>query len=167
MRRFLLLAFLLLPGGCTTRVIVPGEVASVAPMLSVERFLQAANARDLDSMARLFGTADGPAIETGGTVGCAFKKMGSWIGLGERCETLQEVEIRMDAIAGVIQHEDYTIASESSVPGRLNPTSRIGVDMRIDGREYEDVPFIVVRTGEGRWLIEEVGLTKILGGGRA
>jgi hypothetical protein len=164
MRRFLLLAVLLLSWGCTTRVIAPGEAASVAPMLSVERFLQAANARDLDGMARLFGTADGPVIETGGTFGCAFKKLGSWFGLGDRCETLQEVEIRMDAIAQIIHHEDYTIVSEATVPGRLNPTSRIGVNMRVDGRDIADVPFVVVRTAEGRWLIEEVGLTKIMGG---
>jgi hypothetical protein len=165
MRRFLLLAVLLSTGGCTTRVIAPGEAASVAPMLSVERFLQAANARDLDSMARLFGTSDGAVFETGGTLGCAFKKMGSWFGLGERCLTLQEVEIHMDLIAQIIRHEDYTIVSESAVAGRMNPTSRIGVDMRIGGRDIQDVPFIVVRTPEGRWLIEEVGLTRITGGG--
>jgi len=167
MRRFLLLPILFLPGGCTTQVIVPGEVAAVAPMLSVERFLQAANDRDLDAMARLFGTADGPVIDTGGTLGCAFKKLGSWIGLADRCETLQEVEIRMDAIAQIIQHQDYSIVTEASVPGRLHPTSRIGVDMRVDGRDIEDVPFVVVRTSEGRWLIEEVGLAQIMGrGGR-
>jgi hypothetical protein len=165
MRRFLLLAILLFMGGCTHRVIVPGEAASVAPMLSVERFLQAANARDLDSMARLFGTSDGPVIETGSTFGCAFKKLGSWFGLGERCLTLQEVEIHMDLIAQIIQHEDYTIVSESAVAGRMDPTSRIAVDMRIDGRDIEDVPFVVVRTSEGRWLIEEVGLATITGGG--
>jgi len=165
MRRFVLLAVLLSIGGCTTRVIPPGEAASVAPMLSVERFLQAANARDLDSMARLFGTSDGPVFETGSTLGCAFKKLGSWFGLGERCLTLQEVEIHMDLIAQIIQHEDYTIVSESAVAGRVNPTSRIGVDMRIDGRDIQDVPFTVVRTSEGRWLIEEVGLTRITGGG--
>jgi hypothetical protein len=164
MRRLLVLALLVLPGGCTRQIIVSGETAAVAPMLSVERFLQAANERDLYSMARLFGTADGPMSDTGGTFGCAFKKLGSWFGIGERCLTIQEVEIRMDALAEVLTHEDYSVVSESSVPGRIHPTSRIGVNMRVDGRDVPDVPFVVVRTPEGRWLVEEIGLTKITGG---
>ncbi len=163
MRRILLLAGPLLLGGCTTTIMPAGEMASVAPMLSVERFLQAANDGDLHSMARIFGTADGPVIETGGTLGCGFKKFGSWFGLGDRCETLQEVEVRMDAIAQIIEHEDYTIVSESSVPGRVAPTSRIGVNMRVDGEDIPDVPFLVVQTGDGRWLVVEIGLTKITG----
>lgn len=138
-----------------------GEFAAVAPMLSVERFLKAANDRDLHSMARIFGTVDGPNIETGGTLGCGFKKFGSWFGIGERCRTLQEVEIHMDLIAQIVQHEDYTIVSESSVPGRMAPTSRVGVDMRVRGQDIDDVAFIVVRTGDGRWLIEEIELAKI------
>ncbi len=166
MRRFFLLAFSLLLGGCTTtRVMSTGEVAALAPILSVERFLAAANAQDLYGMARLFGTENGPIIETGGTLGCAFRKMGSWIGVSERCSTLQEVELRMHAVAQILRHDDYTVTAEASVPGRVNPTSRIGVDMRIGGRTIRDVPFVVVRTGEGRWLVEEIGLTKITGGG--
>jgi len=164
MRRFLLLALPLLLGGCTTTVIVPGEMASVAPIMSVERFLQAANVRDLDGMARLFGTSDGPIIETGGTIKCGFKKFGSWFGMGDRCPTIQEVEIRMDMIAEIIRHEDYTIVSETPVAGRIGPSSRIGVNMRVNGRDIDDVPFIVVQTDEGRWLVEEIGLTRITGG---
>lgn len=137
-------------------------MAAVAPMLSVERFLQASNERDLHSMASIFGTADGPIIDTGGTFGCAFKKMGSWIGLGDACETIQDVEVRMDVIADILRHEDYTIASDSRVPGRENPTTRIGVHMVIDGRDISDVPFLVVQTGEGRWLVEEIDLAKVM-----
>ena len=114
-------------------------------------------------MARLFGTEDGPIIETGGAFGCAFKRMGSWIGIGYRCSTLQEVELRMDAIAQILAHEDYTIRSEASVPGRMNPTSRIGVDMRIGGRDIQDVPFVVVRSRDNRWLVQEIGLGRITG----
>ncbi len=166
MKRMLLLALLLTlgAGGCTTtRVISSGEMAAVAPMLSVERFLQACNQRDLYSMAALFGTADGPVIETGGPVGCAFKRMGSWIGLGDRCATLQEVELWMDAIALILKHEDYTIVSDASVAGRTHPTTRIGVNLRINGRDILDVPFLVVKTGEGRWLVEEIDLAKVTG----
>jgi hypothetical protein len=164
MRRILLLAVPFLLVGCVTRAAPTGEVAAVAPILSVERFLQASNARDLHSMARIFGTEDGAMIETGSTIGCGFKKLGSWFGLGNRCLTLQEVELRMDAIAQIVQHDDYTVVSERAVPGRTSPTSRIGVDLLIEGETISDVPFIVVRTGGGRWLVEEVGLARITGG---
>ena len=165
MRRFVPFALLLVLGACTTTQIVStGGAAAVAPMLSVERFLQAANTRDLHAMGSLFGTEDGPIIETGGAFGCAFKRMGSWIGIGMPCRTLQEVELHMDAIAEILRHEDYTIRSENSVAGRLNPTSRIMVDITIQGRTYTAVPFVVVRTGEGRWLVEEIGLGRITGG---
>jgi len=138
-----------------------GEVAAVAPALSVERFLQAANARDLHGMARIFGTPDGAIIETGSTFGCAFKKLGSWFGIGSRCATLQEVEIRMDALSRILRHEDYSIGSETMVPGRTEPTSRVGVTLVIGGQEVQDVPFVVVRSGEGRWFIEEIGIDRI------
>jgi len=167
MRRFLLLAIPFLLGGCTTRMVAPGEIASVAPMLSVERFLQASNDRDIHTMARIFGTEDGAMIETGSSLGCGFKKLGSWFGMGLRCMTLQEVELRMDAIAQILRHDDYTIVSENSVAGRRNPTSRIGVDLSVDGRVITDVPFVVVRTGEGRWLVEEIGLARVTGGAAA
>jgi hypothetical protein len=137
-------------------------MAAIAPSLSVERFLQASNAGDLHAMGRIFGTADGPIIETGNVVGCAFKRIGSWIGLGDRCLTLQEVEIRMDAIAQILRHEDYAITSESSVAGRVNPTTRIGVNLRINGIDHPDVPFLVVKTHEGRWLVSEVDLEKVM-----
>jgi hypothetical protein len=150
-----------LSGCTTTRYVSSGEVAAVAPALSVERFLQAANARDLHAMGRIFGTPDGPIIETGSTFGCAFKKLGSWFGMGSRCTTLQEVEIRMDALSRVLRHEDYSIESENMVPGRTEPTSRVGVNLLIGGEEVRDVPFVVVRAGGGSWLIEEIGIDRI------
>lgn len=164
MKHLLLAALLVSLGGCTTTRVMPrSEMASVAPMLSVERFLQATNERDLHSMAGLFGTADGPLIDTGGPVGCAFKRMGSWIGLGDRCGTLQEVELWMDAIAQILRHEDYAIVSEGPVAGRSHPTTRIGVDLRINGKDVSDVPFLVVQTSKGGWLVEEIDLEKVTG----
>lgn len=165
MRRFLLLAIPFLIGGCTTQIVSSGEMAAVAPMLTVERFLQASNDRDIHTMARLFGTEDGPIIETGGGLGCGFKKLGSWFWIGERCETLQEVELRMDVIAMIVRHDDYTIVSERRVAGRRHPTTRIGVDLLIRARTITDVPFVVVQTGEGRWLVEQIDLGRITGGG--
>jgi hypothetical protein len=163
MKRVLFVPLILLFGGCsTTQLISSSEMAAVAPRLSVERFLQASNQRDLHGMAELFGTADGPIIETGGTFGCAFKKMGSWIGLGDRCRTLQEVELQMDAISRILRHQDYTIMTDARVPGRDDPTTRVGVNLLINGRDVPDIPFLVVRTGEGRWLVENVDLEKVM-----
>ena len=168
MKRFIVAAVpLILLWGCTTtQYVTSGEMAGIAPALSVERFLRATNARDLHGMGRIFGTEKGPIIETGGPLGCGFKKLGSWIGIGRRCDTVQEVELRMDAIAQVLRHDDYTLVSESRVPGRVNPTTRIGVDLSIRGRPVRDVPFTVVRTKEGRWFIEQIGLDKVTGPSR-
>ena len=39
------------------------RMAGVQPILSVERFLQVANTGDLEAMALIFGTADGPIAD--------------------------------------------------------------------------------------------------------
>jgi hypothetical protein len=138
-------------------------VAPVAAQLSVERFLQAANDRDFQAMGRLFGTADGSAMETGGTFKCFFKKIGSWFG-GSSCTKRTDVELRMDAIASIIRHEDYRIVREETVAGRTIPARRVYVDLTIDGRAVNGMPFVVVRTSEGRWLVEQVPLERIMAG---
>ena len=164
MKRFALITLPLLLGGCTTTQLVSSEgMPGIAPQLSVERFLQASNSRDLHGMARIWGTEDGAAIETGGPVGCGFKKFGSWFGISTRCATIQEVEVEMDLIANILRHEDYAIASEGPVPGRMNPTTRVGVDLTVNGRTIRDVPFHVVKTDEGRWLVEYIDLNKVMG----
>lgn len=131
-------------GACSTQQVTPDRdvMGGVGPALSVERFLQAANARELDAMARLFGTVDGPIR-------------------GDR----QELELRMDAIAGILQHEDYRIVAQRQEPGREHPTTRITVELIKEDRRIPDVPFLVVRTSEGGWLVEEIGLERVTGGG--
>jgi hypothetical protein len=146
---------------CTSQA-GPNEVAPVAAQLSVERFLQAANQRDVQSMGRLFGTSTGPLGDTGSTFGCFFKKIGSWFG-GNACPRRVDVELRMDAIASVVQHENYRIVREESVAGRNSPTRRVLVDMTVGGRNVSAAPFVVVQTGAGRWLVEEVPLETIMG----
>lgn len=160
-RRLGLLVMAAVVSACASQ---PGlnEVAPVAAQLSVERFLQAANQRDFQAMGRLFGTASGPVGDTGGTFGCFFKKIGSWFG-GSPCVRRVEVEVRMDAIASIVQHRDYTIVREEPVAGRTNPTRRVLVDLDMGTRSVTAVPFVVVQTGEGRWLVEEVPLETIMG----
>ena len=80
----LLILTAVVPTACTTTVVMPNAAAPVAAQLSVERFLQAANQRDVLTMGNLFGTQDGPVMDTGGSFGCAFKRIGSWFG-GTRC----------------------------------------------------------------------------------
>ena len=130
---------------CTTQTVerpVPtSEMAGMAPSLSVERFLQAVNARDYASMAGLFGTVEGP-IE------------------GDRAE----LEVRMDLMAQVLRHDDYRIVSQSTVPGRATSTTRIGVDLTVGQRIVPDVEFLVVRSTGDRWLIEQVDLEAVTGG---
>ncbi len=143
---FGLVAVAILTSSCTTTVIQQGggdELAAVAPMLSVERFLQAVNANDYQSMRRLFGTVAGP-VE------------------GHGNET--DVEIRMATIAEILRHSDYRVVSEARAPGYEVPTTRIGVNLTIGRRVYPDVPFMVVQTPEGRWMINEIGLENVTSG---
>jgi hypothetical protein len=149
---------------CSTQA-RPSQVAPVAAQLSVERFLQAANDRDVESMGRLFGTASGPVGDTGGTFGCAFKKIGSWFG-GSACTQRVDVELRMDAIASVVQHRDYRIVREEPVAGRTSPTRRVLVDFLTGSGSVSAAPFVVVQTGGGRWLVQEVPLESMMGAGR-
>ena len=150
---------------CTTTYVMPSAAAPVAAQLSVERFLQAANQRDVQAMGYLFGTKDGPVMDTGSSVGCAFKKIGSLFG-GSSCVKKTDVEIRMDAIASILRHDDYRIAREERVAGRQAPTTRVMVDMTVQGASIPGVPFVVVQSDEGRWLVQEVDLARVMEFGR-
>lgn len=157
------LALVFLPA-CASSPTRVNPATALEPQLSVERFLQAANQRDLDAMGRLFGTAEGPLGDTGSTFGCAFKKIGSWFG-GQACRTRQEIELRMDAIASILRHQDYTVTQQRMVAGRDHPTSQVLVDLRIDRESVvRGVPFVVVHGGDGRWLVQEIDLQRVMAG---
>lgn len=128
-------------GACTTQQVRSSNGSTspgMGPVLSVERFLQAANSQDFGTMAALFGTADGP--------------------IGGRRE---EVELRMSAIAAILAHDDYEIGAEALEPGRTNPTQRISVTLVQGDNTYENVPFLVVQSNDGAWLVEEIALEQI------
>lgn len=131
--------------GCTTRVVERpaggGALGGVAPVLSVERFLQAVNVEDFEAMARIFGNVDGP-VE------------------GSR----EEVELRMATIAAILRHEDYRIGTERLEPGREHPTRRVGVDLTINGAVIPDVSFLVVQTRDGVWMVEQIDLERVTRG---
>jgi hypothetical protein len=110
----------------------------------------------------MFGTEKGPVMNTGGTAGCAFKKIGSWFG-GTSCTPKEEIELRMDAIASVLQHQDYRVVSESRVAGRTAPTTQVLVNLETEnGIVVVGLPFDVVRTSEGRWLVQRVDLQQVM-----
>lgn len=150
------------PTACTTVVMEAPPTAQIGAQLSVERFLNAANQRDVRAMGRLFGSSDGAVMETGSTFGCMFKKIGSWFG-GSSCTKKEEIEIWMDTIASILEHQDYRIVDESRVAGRTVPATRIHVDLTTpDGAAARGVPFLLVQTDDGRWLVEQVDLEAVM-----
>ncbi|HSG08606.1 MAG TPA: hypothetical protein VLA36_09615 [Longimicrobiales bacterium] len=151
---------LLLSSACTT-VIQQGPGAGMVAQLSLERFLEAANARDLAAMGRSFGTTDGPIMDTGSTFGCMFKKIGSWFG-GSPCVQRRDVEVRLAAISDILRHEDFRVTREETVAGRMSEARRIWVDFTINGAQVTDVPFVVVRGPRDQWLVEEIDLQRIM-----
>ncbi|HUG01019.1 MAG TPA: hypothetical protein VML95_04110 [Longimicrobiales bacterium] len=131
-------AFALLAGGCVSQTVsrqesTPGPDA-VAPSLVVERFLQAVNARDVTTLGRLFGTSDGPISAR---------------------DDRAAVEQRMFTLASLLQHDDYTILGDQVVPGRAGEAIDIMTTLR-KGQRAVAVPFTLVRTREGGWLVERI-----------
>lgn len=132
-------------GGCAREGTLPAlrpAHAGVAPMLAVERFLNAVNANDLDTMARLFGTRDGSVLKR---------------------DPHAEVEVRMYALASILKHNNYAVEGESIVPGRLGEAVEFMVRMSVGEREVS-VPFIVVQTKKDGWMIEQIGVERITAG---
>ena len=152
----------LLAVGCATLSPLPPAAEEAGPVRAAERFLDAANRQDLDALAHAFGTHRGPIAEAGGGLGCGLQRLASWLGVGNRCSTRQEVEVRMHAIAAVLRHDGYEVASAEQVPGRDRPVTRVSVEVRRGERVHPDVGLLVVRTSSG-WLVESVELEKITG----
>src|SRR5688572_4404806 len=130
-------------GACTTKTVVTtpqGQPASgVAPAMVLERFLAAANSKDLTTMGNLFGTLDGPV--TG-------------------IDAKDNVEKRMFALATVLRHDDYKIEGEEIVPGRQSEALQLNVQIT-RGKEVVSVPFFMVRAKNDTWLGEDFKIQKL------
>lgn len=111
---------------------------AVAASLVIETFLNAVNANDLETLGRLFGTADGTVWDR---------------------DPRKDTEKRMFAIASVLRHEDYRIEGAEIVPGRGENVTRVRVRMVIDGRAIP-VPFTLVRHRDD-WLVEQIGIEQV------
>ena len=141
----------------------PGSEPPPEPGDIVTEFLDAANRRDHAAMARLFGTAAGPIGEPGSTVGCGLRRLGSWIGLGEPCVTVQEIEVRMDVIARILAHDTRRVGPAARVAGRGRPAARVEVEIAVRAGETVRVPFVLIRAGDHGWLVEQVELGRLTG----
>jgi hypothetical protein len=131
--------------GCATKTVAPSQSAmngaSIGPSLVIERFLQAANAKDLDTMAQIFGTTDGP-----------FNRMGS----------KKEIDDRMFTFATVLRHTDFEIKGEGDpVSGRRDEAKNILVEIS-RGDDKVVVPFRMVQY-KNSWLIEDLCMNKLTG----
>ena len=112
---------------------------SVATALVIEQFLRAVNAKDLDTMARLFGTVDGPIT---------------------RRDPRKDIDNRMFAIATILRHEDYAIEGMQIVPGRRDEATRVNVSMTVQGRSVR-VPYTLVWSTDGNWLVEQIDIEAV------
>lgn len=128
---------------CVTRPVETYEAApsgsDVVPTLVVERFLQAVNANDIQTMSRMFGTREGPIT---------------------RRDSRENVEQRMFALSSLLRHEDYSIIGDRMVPGRGGEAIQIVTRLRQSDRT-PTVPFTMVRARDGNWLVEQIGVEDI------
>jgi hypothetical protein len=119
-----------------------GPVSDIAATLVVDQFLRAANANDLDAMARIFGNRMGPIAEQ---------------------SNANDLDRRMFVLASALRHDSYSIVRSEIVPGRRSEAMKIIVNMHIRQRSV-DVPFTVVKAKGDRMLVEDFDLVKILSG---
>ncbi|HEY8470077.1 MAG TPA: hypothetical protein VIL18_10570 [Longimicrobiales bacterium] len=139
----LIVPVLLLLAACGSRAEPSGHVdaTGIAPALVLERFLQAANRQDLETMARLWGNAEGLVIDR---------------------DPRAEVEQRLYATALILKHDDFQIQGEQIIPGRPEALQLI-VRMHIGGRQVP-VAYTMVRSKNGAWLVEAIDLEAITAG---
>ena len=135
-----------LVSACATKTVVerpvgPPPNADVAASLVVDQFLRAVNSNDLDTMKRLWGNKNGPVA-------------------AEQEARGADVEQRLFAIASVLHHDGYTIKGSQIVPGRRNEATLINVLMKF-GRDEIEVPYTLVYSNAGNWLIENIDITKV------
>jgi hypothetical protein len=131
-RKFGILASLVVLAACGSHGSVPA-MESPGPALAVERFLQAANVNDLHTMTQLFGTARGTI---------------------DQLEPRERAQRRMQVLASLLRHDDYTIQGQRAVPGRLQDATELLIELRMGDRTVI-VPHLVVRRGSG-WIVERI-----------
>ena len=115
---------------------------NVAGVLVIEQFLRAANESQLERMAQLHGSTDGP-------ISSLYPRA--------------EVQARMQLMASILRHQNYQVLNVQPVPARRAEAVVANVRMQLTDRSVE-VPFTLVWTGD-TWLIECIELVRITGDG--
>jgi hypothetical protein len=111
----------------------PSGIVAMAPASAVEQFLGFAAQGRYVEMGHVFGTSRGPIAEQ---------------------QEPGRVVRRMQAVASVLQHEEFSMTGVVPVSGRPD-ARRVTVLLR-SGRQQSEVPFLVVQGPGGRWLVEMV-----------
>jgi hypothetical protein len=107
----------------------------MAPAAAVEQFMGFAAQQRYTEMGYVFGTSRGPLAEQ---------------------QAPGRVNRRMQAIAGVLRHDSFSMTGVVPLPERPD-ARRVTVQIR-RGQRIMNVPFTVVQGPGGRWLVEVVDL---------
>jgi hypothetical protein len=129
---------------CARSAPPPPLQPTLAPTMTIERFLRAANQNDLDTMAALFGTREGSI---------------------NRLWSRREADDRMFLLASLLRHTDYRIEAEQVVPGRREEATQFTVRLQV-AQGSVPVPFTLVQSRGQLWLIEQIGIERITHPGR-
>ncbi len=142
-RRLMWVALVAMAAACGGGARAEPALDSPGPALVVERFLQAANANDLETMTQLFGSSTRTIDQLDGRT---------------------KAQRRMHVLATLLRHDDYRILSQSAVPGRLREATELQVQLRQGDRDVV-VPHLVVRRKSGGWIIERIEIERLTQGG--
>ncbi|HEX2076108.1 MAG TPA: hypothetical protein VHG08_00315 [Longimicrobium sp.] len=113
----------------------PAGAVAMAPASAVEQFIGLAAQQRYTEMGYVFGTARGPLAEQ---------------------QAPERVTRRMQAIAGLLRHDTYSMTGVQPVANR--PEARLVTVQLRQGRRVVNVPFTVVQGPGGRWLVEVVDI---------
>jgi hypothetical protein len=137
---FALLAFAL---ACTGAARVAAQTVNPAsagaPGEAIEQFMRMVAANDYTHMGSLFGTIEGPVT---------------------RNEAEQSVERRMYTIAAILKNDRFVIRDQQPIPGRGPEAQQLTVRLT-QGQRVVDVPFVVVHSRRGAWLVEQIDLEAV------
>jgi len=73
------------------------------------------------------------------------------------------VDQRMFALASILRHDSFSIQRFDIVPGRRDEATMAIVNMRVGERSAE-VPFTLVWSKDGSWMIENIDIQRLIGG---
>lgn len=117
----------------------PSEYGASTAEQAIRTFLEAAVQEEYPVMGRVFGTRQGPAEARLGVT---------------------NVEQRMIVLAGLLQHESYTIRP-STLTEPEPYTRRFNASMTGTRQGDVTVPVFAVRSESGRWFVERLDTTPL------